>query len=433
MKPTRNLVWLAALLALAGVIVGLIDSGGGAWRAAAIVAAVVALTDLGLVRATAVIEVSRRVNSSLPVNVASPVTLNLRQRGGRRVDLLLTEHLPDDVEVHGLPVALTLAADQATVVEYHVVPHQRGDLSWPPVEVQIRSPWRLWTRRRRCGAESTARVYPDFAALAGYMEMVSDRHLARVGIRVAAQRGEGLEFHQLREFRRGDSLRQVDWKATARRQTLISREYQEERDQQVLFLLDGGRQMRGRDGELSQFDHALNAMLLLAYVALRQGDNVSALTFGNESRWIPPLRGVAAINSLLNSVYDLHSSTAATDYVAAAETVMARQRKRALVVLLTSLRETDYDLTPALKLLRQRHVVMLANLRDPALDEALRLVPDDFDQALLAAGAVEYQSRRRERQRTHRRYAHIVLDSRPGDLPAHVVNGYWLIKRAGAL
>ena len=88
------------------------------------------------------------------------------------------------------------------------------------------------------------------------------------------RRGEGLEFHQLREYREGDSQRQIDWKATSRSGQLISREYQDERDQQIMLLIDCGRRMRAQDDELSHFDHVLNAALLLAYVGLRQGDAV---------------------------------------------------------------------------------------------------------------------------------------------------------------
>ena len=98
-----------------------------------------------------------------------------------------------------------------------------------------------------------------------------------VGAHLRRRRGEGTEFQQLREYRLGDSLRQIDWKATQRARKLISRDYQDERNQQVMLLVDTGRRMLARDDGLSHFDHVLNAALLVAYIALRQGDVVGLL------------------------------------------------------------------------------------------------------------------------------------------------------------
>src|SRR5690606_41328078 len=178
-------------------------------------------------------------------------------------------------------------------------------------------------------------------------------------------RGLGLEFHQLREFRDGDTLRQIDWKATARKRTPIAREYQDERDQQIVVLLDCGRRMRSQDDELAHFDHALNACLLRSYVALRQGDAVGLATFaGEQDRYVAPLKGQAHISNLLNAVYTLDSTHRPADYAAAVNALLARQRRRALVVLVTNLRdEDDEELLGAVKRLGKQQRVLIASLR----------------------------------------------------------------------
>jgi uncharacterized protein (DUF58 family) len=191
--------------------------------------------------------------------------------------------------------------------------------------------------------------------------------------------------------------------------------------------------MRSRDSELSHFDYALNAMLLLAYVALRQGDEVSALAFGATRRWIPHLRGVGAVSRLLNGVYDVHSGPQAADYIGVAEETMARQRKRSLIVLMTNVGDEDHDLSTALRLLRRRHVVLLANLREAALDQALDEPVDDLDAALNYGGALYHLAHRRAMTQALRSQVHLLIDARPADLPTRVVNGYWQIKRSGAL
>ncbi len=379
------------------------------------------------------LEVRRTVAPNLSVNRDSPVRVSLRNTGSRTVHVTLTDELPDHCRSDDLPRIVRLRSQDEAEVRYSMVPMRRGDASFGCVVCLLRSPLGLWQVRRRFAAGDTVKVYPDFTAIASYLELLSDQHTIRLGIKKSQRRGEGLEFHQLREYRNGDMLRQVDWKATARRRELISREYQEERDQQVLFLIDSGRRMRTRDGSLSHFDHALNGMLLLAFIALRQGDSVGLKLFGAERKWVPPQRGVASLNVLLNETYDLHSGTQSADYITAAEELMTRQRKRALVVLMTNLREEDADLLPALRLLGKRHVVVLANLRERVLDETLQHRPTNFREALRLAASHDYLTERKQYQSQCLSYAHAVLDCTPQELPVKVVNAYWQVKRSGRL
>jgi len=112
--------------------------------------------------------------------------------------------------------------------------------------------------------------------------------------------GLSRDFHQLRDYQMGDSLTQIDWKASSKRQALISRDFQEQLDQSVILMLDCGRRMRTMDGKIRQFDHCLNSMLLLSYIALRQGDQIGVLSFGGTERWLPPVKGSSAMTTILN-------------------------------------------------------------------------------------------------------------------------------------
>ena len=150
-------------------------------------------------------------------------------------------------------------------------------------DVRLLSPLGLWRSWRPLTLFSETRVYPDFAQLHGAGLKAIDLWLNRPW-RAPANVAARSEFHQLREFREGDTLRQIDWKATARARTPIAREYQDERDQQIMPMLDCGRRMRSQDGDLSHFDHALNASSSAAYAALRQGDAVGACTFASHAQ-----------------------------------------------------------------------------------------------------------------------------------------------------
>jgi uncharacterized protein (DUF58 family) len=270
--------------------------------------------------------------------------------------------------------------------------------------------------------------------LTGYALLATDNRLSDVGILQRRRRGEGLEFEQLREYREGDSLRKIDWKASERMRKLISREYQDERDQQVMFVIDCGRRMRAKDGEYSHFDHALDATLLLAYVGLRQGDAVGLMTMSGEDRFVAPRKSRETVNRILNAVYDLQPGLLTPDYYQAAVALSQRLRKRALVVIVSNLRDEDDDtLRPALRLLQQRHLVLFASLRELVLDEAVALPVVDYDSALTHLASVDFRMERDSAfQRLHLSNV-VCLDVPPQKLAVALVNQYLEVKRSGRL
>ena len=178
----------------------------------------------------------------------------------------------------------------------------------------------------------------------------------------------------------------------------------------------------------------LNAALLLTWAAVRHGDAVGLSTFGGETRWVPPLKGPTAMSAVLQAVYDLPTTRDASDYLAAAIRVAALQRRRALVVLVTNLRDEDSeDLVPALRMLGSRHLVLLASLRERVLQEVQAQAPNDLTQAVLLAAAHGYDQARRQ---AHERVAGrgvLTLDVDPERLPVALVEKYLEIKRRGLL
>lgn len=377
----------------------------------------------------------RSLQGSLALGRWSEVGVQLTHDYPTSVTVQLFDHSPDGLECEHLPQAITVRPGEQAELKYRVRPHQRGLFHFERCEIYLPSPMRLWSSRRLLPLVDTTRVYPDFARLYGGQLLAVDNWLSQIGVRLRQRRGLGMEFNQLREFREGDSLRQMDWKATARHRTPIAREYHEERDQQIIFMLDCGRRMRSQDGDLSHFDHALNALLLLGYVALRQGDAVGLSTFASEhNRHLAPVRGQSQLNLLLNSVYDLHSSQRPADYSAAVRQLMARQKRRALVVLMTNLRdEDDEELLAAVKQLERQHRVLVVSLREEVLDTIRQAPVETFDEALTYCGTIDFLNARAESQERLSAHGIAVLDSRPADLGAELVSRYLSWKKAGTL
>jgi uncharacterized protein (DUF58 family) len=160
--------------------------------------------------------------------------------------------------------------------------------------------------------------------------------LREVGVRVLRRRGDGTNFAGLREYAIGDDPRRIDWKASARRQELISREYSIEQGQSVMIVIDCGRLMTQMAGDLPRFEYALSSALVLADIAIGSGDQVGLLAFDDQVRvWMSPSRGLPALKELRASLIPLSATMVEPDYATAFRTLDARQRKRSLVVFYT--------------------------------------------------------------------------------------------------
>ncbi len=435
MIPRLPLFMAFGLLAAVGLLIAVTGWSALIWWVAVAIVALVAVIDAIFAWRGACPEVERRAPRSMSLASWDDIGLTVRNRSGRRtLTMRLFDHHPQSFVVDGLPWSAEVPPGHFVDVVYRVRPTLRGAFTCPCCELRVASPIGLWWRRRFAGAPSEVRVYPNYSTISKLLAYEVDNRLQLAGVRMSRRRGEGIEFHQLRDYREGDSLRAIDWKATARMSRLISREYQDERDQQVVFLLDTGRRMLAKDAELSHFDLALNAMLLLSYVALRQGDAAGVMTAGQQQNWLPPRKGVSAINDILNFVYDIEPEPIEVDYLAAATELAVRQRRRALVVILTNVREEDSeDLRAATGLLRGRHLVILASLREAALDEALASPVRGFEDALTYAAANQYLEARREAQNRLRARGVFVEDCLCEGLPAAITSRYLAIKRAGML
>jgi uncharacterized protein (DUF58 family) len=284
-------------------------------------------------------------------------------------------------------------------------------------------------------------VYPDFAQVARYAWLAGDRRLSEIGIKTYQQRGEGTDFKQLAEYRVGDPVRHIDWKATLKFEKPIIREFQDERDQNVLLLIDCGRRMRADDRQsrigAAHFDQVLNAVMLLSYVALKHGDAVGAMTFGTPpgtEKLFAPRKGAVALNALMGELYAVQPTPTHSDYVAAARNLLLRQNRRSLVIVVTNFRDEDSsELGQALRLLRSRHLVLLASLRERIVGELMAQPLDAGNAAIEIGSAHLYEQARRDAFNRLAARDALMVDAEPEQLGIELVNRYHAVKRAGLI
>lgn len=432
-RPSPRWAWLVVPWSAIGLAASAGWLAAYVWQWSTALVALILLVDLARLLRAPTPTVERRMHDTWAIGVERPVTLTF-ETNARRQRLDAFDLHPGGWALRNLPRRLDLRRGERASFDYELRANTRGDFQFDGVQLRMHSPWGLWWQSRVSGDLQRVRVFPNFAPLAKFAMFSAEQASRLVGAHVKRRRGEGTDFHQMREYRVGDSLRQIDWKATARARRLISREYQDERNQQLVLMLDTGRRLMARDGEHSHFDHVLDAALVVAYLALRQGDGVGLLASGGESRWVPPQRGVGAIDNLLRASYALQPQPIATDFLAAATELSLRQRRRSLVMLVTNLRDEDMDdLLAAVRMLRGRHLVCVASLREGSLDQALNEDVEDLSGAIRAGATAQYLELRVAAHEALRNHGVMVLDVSCDQLAASLVEKYLAVKRDGLL
>ena len=434
MSPTSRLLALASVWLLLATIASAVPSLMQPWLWLGVGAGVVALTDAIVARFRKPLVLQRRLPGRFALGEAGEVRLAVRNEGDRPAAVEIFDGIPQGAVAPTLPWSGEVPPGREIRVFHPVTLAERGEAVFGPVQMRRFSPLGLWTRKTLHLADETVKVYPNYEPVIRFALLAMQHRESPMGIVRRPRAGSSRDFQQLRDYRDGDPMGQIDWKATSRRQMLISRDYQEQRNQSVVFLLDTGRRMRALDGGVPQFDHILNAILLVSHVALRQGDQVAVKSFGGSDRWLPPVKGSHAMPVLLNHLYDYQTTAAPSDFSGAVEQLMARQRRRSLVILLTNLRGEDgKELVPALQVLKSRHLVLLASMRERAVEDAISAPVGSFSAALKFLAADRYVQERREILATLGAVGILTLDSTAQEFAVALANAYFDIKAAGRI
>jgi uncharacterized protein (DUF58 family) len=275
-------------------------------------------------------------------------------------------------------------------------------------------------------------VVPNLRAVRRYHDQLNEFVLRGMGQRIVPRLGKGREFDRLRDYNINDDYRDIAWKASARHNELIVREYRIERSQDVLICLDRGHRMAALTTRIRRIDHAVNSALLVSYICNRMEDRVGMLTFGSHvERGIQQGRGAGHLRKLTNFANSVEAEYVHTDYVALGAHVKTRQRHRALVIILTALPESGEEpaLVRAVNMLLPTHLPLVVVLSDPALSAAAKSLPADKMELCRALAARDVWEQRNLLMVELRRKGAWVIDTGPDEAGINSINAYLEIKR----
>jgi uncharacterized protein (DUF58 family) len=297
-------------------------------------------------------------------------------------------------------------------------------------------PLGLAGRRGECGASEEVRVYPDITAVHKYALLSRKGALFELGLRPMRFAGQGTEFESLRDYRSGDAYRDVDWKATARKANPVVRTFEAERSQTVVLAVDAGRLMTPVADGMAKLDRAVNAALLLAYLAIEADDQVGLLVFGREvETYLPPGKGHTQFLAILEALYAVEGKVEEPDYRRAFGFLAGRLSKRSLIVVFSDLAgvEPSKRLLDVLLGLVPRHLPLMVTQRDRRLERLTTRTPGaelDVYEGAVAEGTLHEKA---SALRVLAARGALVLDVYPEDLSVSAVNRYLEVKSRGEL
>ncbi|MBR4833952.1 MAG: DUF58 domain-containing protein [Thermoguttaceae bacterium] len=323
----------AAILAFDWAMVAFVGRGLTAIRTAEPTASVGTALDVEL----ALENRSKRAISAEIVDDSNPNAVALAPRS--ETDALLeldadAEPLPDGARFE----RRTIGAGQKETLRYRLRWNRRGEFTFEFVALRLVGALGCWNKYCRLPCETTFRVYPNLRRLASFETLGRAGATTLLGLRRTRTVGQNDEFERLRDFEEGDQYKFIDWKATAKRNKLTTRVFQTSKNQRIILAIDAGRTTANRASGVSFFDAALNSTLALAYLALKQGDEVGCVVFSNEvKRYVAPRGGMAQTNALIGALYDVFPERVEARYDRAFAYLASKTSKRALVVLATNI------------------------------------------------------------------------------------------------
>ena len=349
----------------------------------------------------------------------------------------VVDEIPFVFQLRNVDFRMKLRASEGRTITYHLRPTRRGIYSFGRIRVFVAGRMGLLSRRYTCGAPQDVKVYPSYLMLHRYELLAISDNLTELGIKRIRRVGHHTEFEQIKEYVKGDDYRTINWKASARRHELMVNVYQDERSQQIYNVIDKGRVMQQAFRGMTLLDYAINASLVLSYVAMRKEDKAGLVTFTglvtfNEhfDTFIPASRQPGQMQALLENLYSQQTTFGETDFSSLCVHLNKHVNKRSLLVLYTNFsgisslnRQLAY-----LQQLNRQHRLLVIFFEDTDLEEYIATPAKDTEGYYRHVIAEKFVFEKRLIVSTLKQHGICSLLTTPENLSVDVINKYLEMK-----
>ena len=376
-------------------------------------------------------EATRTHDTKLSLGVDNPIFLSVRNRSRRRTVLTVRDEPPDQFKIETRVMDGEVAGMDTWQSVYHVQPLRRGDYAFGNITMRWTGPLQLVLRQGQIKMRMPVKVYPNLLDIRKYDLLLKKNRLQELGLRTTRMFGEGTEFERLREYLPDDEYRRINWKATARKHRPVTLQYQTERSQTVLAVLDTGRMMQSPVADIAKLDYAVNAVLFLSYVATGKGDRVGVMSFADDVKhYLAPKQGRGQFYRMLEVLYAVDAQQVEPNYRKALAYLAVKQRRRALIVIFTDLSSgaSLESLVAQVSLLARSSLPLVVTISDPDVHAASLQKPRDSLSVYQRATASQLLDERRMILDTLRKRGVLTLDVPANQLSLAVINRYLELK-----
>ena len=376
-------------------------------------------------------ELTRQHDTKLSLGAENPVRVSLRNRSWRGVSFTVRDEAPELFQIETRTMEGQVVGRGEWSHVYHVRPLRRGDYQFGDLSLRWLGPLGLVVRQAKVDAKAPVKVYPNLLDVRRYDLLLKRNRLQEMGLRTTRQFGEGTEFERLREYLPDDEYRRINWKATARKNFPVTTEYQTERSQQVIAVLDTGRMMQSPVADIAKLDYVVNAVLLLTYVATGKGDRVGMMSFADDvQHYLGPRQGRGQFYRMLELLYAVEPQPVEPNYRKALAYLAVKQRRRALVVVFTDLTggASLNSLVAQMSTLARNSLPLLVTISDPDVVNASQMKPVDSPGVYQRAAASQLLDERRVVLDSLRQRGVLTLDVPANQLSMSVINRYLELK-----
>ena len=364
------------------------------------------------------------------------IELQVRNRIPFTVDMDIIDELPVQFQQRDWKLQYRFKANEQKNIVYGLRPVERGEYHFGKVLLYVRTLLGLLTRRHEIEAEMTAPVYPSFMQMRKYELLSHTTIQTEHGNKRMRKIGHSMEFEQIKEYVRGDDIRTINWKATARKDSLMVNNYTDQKSQQVYCIIDKGRLMKMPFGGLTLLDYAINSTLVLSNVCLQKQDRIGLMTFSNKMGTVLAAdRKPIQRENILQSLYNQETGFLESDFEMLYMQIRNRVKHRSLLVLFTNF-ESLSGLHRQLNYLRsiaKHHLLIVVFFENTELNQLTKLHARDIEEVYIKTIAEKFEYEKRLIVKELLKHGILSILTSPKNLTVDSVNKYLELKARQAI
>ena len=382
------------------------------------------------------ITASRLLPEKLSNGDDNPIELTLQNNYNFTTDLLLIDEMPFQYQKRDFEINTQLSKQDQKKITYTLRPLERGEYYFGNLNVYANSPIGLVTRRFQFAKDAMVPNYPSFLQLRKYMLLAFSNKLFEYGLKKIRRIGHTMEFEQIKDYVNGDDIRNINWKATAKRNQLMVNQFQDERSQPIYSVIDKGRAMKMPFEGLSLLDYAINATLVISNVALKKQDKAGMFTFSRKvENKVAAERRPSQMNKILETLYNVNTDYSESDFSRLYIDVKRSITQRALLLLYTNFETLDalHRQLPYLQAMAKNHLLVVIFFENTELEKLTKVEASSTFEIVQKTVAEKFMYEKKLIVNELQKHGIQSILTAPEHLTINTINKYLEIKARGLL